>query len=694
MRNVKATRNFGASIALIGVFLIFQGISNVLFAQTQRNPVLEYCTGTWCGFCPQGHAIINNTILPNIPNAIIIGYHGPANGSDPMSFFYGNSIIASLGFSAYPTGIVDRVSGIISRSAWYSTMNNRLSVPATVSININRSYNAITRELNASIDFTALQALNGQFKYNAILLEDGIVYPQSGGSSNYVHRHVVRAMMNGALGEEIINGAWNQGQVITKSFSYTVPANFVDDSCHIVVFVYKNGSPLNSNAEIQQAEQWTLISPDYVAFMIPDSPDAIAPNNAPVQFDAVLRNEGLMSDKYAINLSFTGPTGWNLQYTTVNGTFTMGQVDSLELMSGDTTVITVTVDPNSIDGYGVATLEFASKNNPGLAGQVDFRFVTTTGIDILVVDAEDKDYETFITNSLDHVFTGTYGVVSRTALHPTGVDLSNFDIITWSQGKTFPAFYPEEVNSLQTYLDGGGMLFINGQDIGADIFEPNGQSSFAQSFYNNYLHADYVANASTWFLMKGYAGDPITDGIQFVLGGPYTKSPEIIAPFDANATSILKYYNGPSVGAIRAATNTYRVVYLGIGFEQIDQESIRDTLMARSIAWLYEGISGIGDKPIFAHKFLLMQNYPNPFNPETTIRYLLDNPTPKQTELIIYNSLGQQVKTLVSAKQPAGSYKVSWNGKDDNGHQVASGIYYYRLKSGDKQFTQKMILLR
>ena len=71
-------------------------------AQLLRNPVLEYCTGTWCQWCPCGEDIIENTILPNIPNSIIIGYHGPANTSnEPFSFFSGNSIIGALGFSAW-----------------------------------------------------------------------------------------------------------------------------------------------------------------------------------------------------------------------------------------------------------------------------------------------------------------------------------------------------------------------------------------------------------------------------------------------------------------------------------------------------------------------------------------------------------------------------------------------------------------
>ncbi len=70
------------------VFMI--SFSQDVFAQTQRNPVLEEVTGTWCQWCPCGHDIMAQ-IKSSIPNAILIGYHGPANGStDPFSFFPGN----------------------------------------------------------------------------------------------------------------------------------------------------------------------------------------------------------------------------------------------------------------------------------------------------------------------------------------------------------------------------------------------------------------------------------------------------------------------------------------------------------------------------------------------------------------------------------------------------------------------------
>ncbi|MGH1362963.1 MAG: FG-GAP-like repeat-containing protein [Calditrichia bacterium] len=90
--------------------------------------------------------------------------------------------------------------------------------------------------------------------------------------------------------------------------------------------------------------------------------------------------------------------------------------------------------------------------------------------------------------------------------------------------------------------------------------------------------------------------------------------------------------------------------------------------------------------------FHLAQNYPNPFNPSTTIEYSL--PRSSTVTLVIYNTAGQKIKTLVNAQQKAGSQMVDWDGTDDSGNRVASGIYLYRLKVEDNIFSRKMLLVR
>ncbi|MBL7959831.1 T9SS type A sorting domain-containing protein [bacterium] len=88
----------------------------------------------------------------------------------------------------------------------------------------------------------------------------------------------------------------------------------------------------------------------------------------------------------------------------------------------------------------------------------------------------------------------------------------------------------------------------------------------------------------------------------------------------------------------------------------------------------------------------LYSNYPNPFNPETTIKYDLDRET--VVSLKIYNLLGQEVRQLFHGKQGAGQQRVLWDGRDERGKELASGIYIYRLDAGKVSKTKKMILVK
>ena len=91
-------------------------------------------------------------------------------------------------------------------------------------------------------------------------------------------------------------------------------------------------------------------------------------------------------------------------------------------------------------------------------------------------------------------------------------------------------------------------------------------------------------------------------------------------------------------------------------------------------------------------QFALGQNFPNPFNPETTIAYDLPEKTRVQVE--VFDVLGQKVRTLVDGEQAAGRYQVRWEGRDENGRNAASGIYFYRLHTDGFHSIRRMVLLR
>ena len=134
--------------------------------------------------------------------------------------------------------------------------------------------------------------------------------------------------------------------------------------------------------------------------------------------------------------------------------------------------------------------------------------------------------------------------------------------------------------------------------------------------------------------------------------------------------------------SIEVAGNVEEGVY-SIPFSLTDGAHNKwDFVLAASV------VSNIPDRYELAH------NFPNPFNPTTHIRYALACKQDQETRLVVFNSLGKQVRTLVNEKQSAGTYSIAWDGRDDAGNRVSSGIYFYKLTSGSFSQMRKMMLLK
>jgi hypothetical protein len=108
------------------------------------------------------------------------------------------------------------------------------------------------------------------------------------------------------------------------------------------------------------------------------------------------------------------------------------------------------------------------------------------------------------------------------------------------------------------------------------------------------------------------------------------------------------------------------------------------------------GVEDTGDRIVIPKAFKLYQNYPNPFNSFTIISYSISGREVRKhrTDLRIYNILGEEVRTLINEEQEPGDYEVVWNGKDDQGKNVGSGVYLCHLRCCEFTQTRKMVLLR
>ncbi len=91
-------------------------------------------------------------------------------------------------------------------------------------------------------------------------------------------------------------------------------------------------------------------------------------------------------------------------------------------------------------------------------------------------------------------------------------------------------------------------------------------------------------------------------------------------------------------------------------------------------------------------EFAMSQNYPNPFNPATTIQFALKEQT--LVTIKVHNTIGQLVCTLVDEQLDADYHSVSWDGVNDSGEQVVSGVYFYTMQAGDYSAQKKMTLLK
>jgi hypothetical protein len=97
--------------------------------------------------------------------------------------------------------------------------------------------------------------------------------------------------------------------------------------------------------------------------------------------------------------------------------------------------------------------------------------------------------------------------------------------------------------------------------------------------------------------------------------------------------------------------------------------------------------------PPFASSHSLAQNYPNPFNPSTTITYTLSRTAHLRIQIL--DQLGRAIATLINHEEGNGTHTVSWNGRDDEGRTVGTGIYYYQLEVDSRPIeTRKLILLK
>jgi hypothetical protein len=344
----------------------------------------------------------------------------------------------------------------------------------------------------------------------------------------------------------------------------------------------------------------------------------------------------------------------------IGGNFTQGSDDVLEVRGGFNGWSDAGDDLTVLEG---TTYSLAKVLELSVGADNAYKFVTVVG--------DVTNWESPIsTGGGDRIFT-----VDGTETDITGDEVPDkfLDIVFWNDEgieDIFPVPYDITFN-----VDMTGAEDVND----GTPFNAETDSVYIAGGFNSWLNP---GGSSDWTPLAEYKMTPAGDGV-------YTWTDE----FPAGTSRSLKFkfgFTGPNISGTldnEAGTGEDHITrFEGAG--PFTAERVFGTIVDDDV------VTDVNDDRLapVAKAFALADNYPNPFNPTTTIKFEVT--VASKVNVVVFNALGQKVKTLFDGNAAVGVNEVVWNGTNDFGSAVASGVYYYQMRVEGKVFTKKMTLIK
>lgn len=671
-----------AAVLLLGV------TASVTLAQVPRNVLCEDATATWCQYCPyayQGIEVMKSRYDTNEFTASRLFSSASGGRLATSETDQRNNYYLVSGFPTVMLNGRDQVVGGDPSTgqglAYDPIVSREIGVPSPVQITVN---SVDLSQPSGSIDFTIQVAQEiadiSNTTIRAYLLEDNVFWCCGYGGED-TWRDVTRDVM-----PEVALSVQHVGQTQNIVHNFAIDPTWVEAQLRMVIFVQRN-----SDKYILQTQN-TLPKPQYsLRYFTLGERVGIAPSVGAYDFpDFVVWNQGTSADVIHVALTpGTLPSGWTCVFT--DGVNDYSGFADVALNAGEGKNFHLRVTPTQ-PGYCSPKITLSSPNLPTVTRSIGFSFVTDD-VQVLLVDDDGADnYDAYESDAIGAA-GATYGVINRinaTAL--TGPQLANFPVVVWETGLSYPTLDANDRAALGAYLDGGGKLFVTGQEIGWELADAGGA---AYAWYQTYLHANFALDDTNRYTLSGTPGDPISNGISLTIqGGDGANNqtyPDAITPTNG-ASTIFTYSGTPTyIGGIKADTGVYKMVYLSFGYEAISTQANRRLVMSRVLNWFGLSPTAVGDgQPIASG--LHVTAAPNPTSGTTVLFAQLAKSGAARLDL--YALDGSLVRTLVNGTLEAGDHSFTWDGRDAEGRQVPTGVYFYRLKAGAEQPSGKLVLTR
>ena len=340
--------------------------------------------------------------------------------------------------------------------------------------------------------------------------------------------------------------------------------------------------------------------------------------------------------------------------------------------------------------------------NEWVGSMNDLGFTEGTDYDVYYVNAPSSG----VSNGLGARATSTQIAGYETMLYTFG-NLSSYSLNQFDQSSD----KSDDLTLLDTWLNSGGKNFLaTGDNIVTDLI--GNQGTAGANFVTTWLGVNYIQQD-----VSGLLGG-VTAPMLIATGAHTNYNTDMIAygscpalnTFDAveavaPATAIAEWVSTGAytyAAGVQKANAGSNVVYFPVDlmYWYTPQGFVPDTaspIAAARTDALAELLLGFGIIPgtgtgVETPRVLTAKNFPNPFNPTTEIKFSV--PRSGDVQISIYNVKGEKVRTLVNENYDAGSYSTMWNGTNDRGSAVASGVYFYEVRAGNSTVVNKMALVK
>lgn len=662
----------------------------------RRTVLLEGFTQWNCGYCTPWN-VIERQVLGQMGHdtVVAIKYHvwWPGANNDP--FYQWNSTEAAARTNYYGVGSIGVPYGLLNGrtviqrpddngSLLRGAIRNLRAAPAPCSIALDGDVacaaSPTTVEFSGTITASDSALSNTQL---FVVLISNLVSASGGTNGETEFYSAFRDMWPGTSGQTISVGL---GQSYNFSGTLNKDASWNASNLSVVVFIQDYGTKWMHQAAIFPVRPlWGMeISsedPRQILMYPTDQADYLI----------LLKNVCCNEDLYTVRLSGHQADGWT---RSVESPGIPAHSDSIQvpLAAGGEAWLQVRFNPNDHTGMMVTNVTAVSAGYPAAQMTETFRALANPNV-LLVDDDGGADYgnvENFFQNALPTAIdpARSYGVWDVTLGNVPSELLDTPELVIWFTGANAVGQSVSllEQAMLANLLDRGGALLLTGQNIPYDFR--------SASFMPNYLHCRFQFVYPQAQTVSGVTGDPISDGLSFSIHGGSGANdqtrPSSMNTSDEMATIMWEFTGSTYHAGVRVQGNGYRAVLMGFGLEGIADAAARDTVLARTLRWLVEGLAAEPRPEVAPRQFSLGAAYPNPFNPVTTIPYALAERS--EFSLRIFDVLGREVAVPARGLQEAGVYQAHWNATG-----LASGLYFCRLDAaGGKSYhaTQKLMLLK